>query len=62
MEAVATGMTRRGWVPGLVRRPPGLHLMLSLLHEQAREHYLADLAAATAEAPATRNADVSAIY
>jgi hypothetical protein len=36
--------------------------MLSLLHEPARAHYLADLAAATAEAPAARNAEVSATY
>ena len=62
MAAVAAGMERRGWVPGLVRRPPGLHLMLSLLHESARETYLADLAAATGEAPARRNAEVAASY
>lgn len=62
MEAVAAGMAQRGWIPGLVRRPPGLHLMLSLLHEPARERYLADLAAATAEAPAARNAEIAAIY
>jgi glutamate/tyrosine decarboxylase-like PLP-dependent enzyme len=62
MEAVAAGMARRGWVPGLVRRPPGLHLMRSLLHEPARAAYLADLAAATGEAPARRNAEVAASY
>jgi glutamate/tyrosine decarboxylase-like PLP-dependent enzyme len=62
MAVVAAGMARRGWVPGLVRRPPGLHLMLSLLHESARGTYLADLAAATGEAPARRNAEVVASY
>lgn len=62
MNAVAAGMQQRGWVPGMVRRPPGLHLMLSLLHENACPAYLADLAAATAEAPATPNAPVAAVY
>ena len=62
MQAVADGMARRNWIPGLVRRPPGLHLMLSLLHEPARATYLADLAAATAEAPETNNAGVTAVY
>jgi glutamate/tyrosine decarboxylase-like PLP-dependent enzyme len=62
MQAVADGMAGRGWVPGLVRRPPGLHLMLSLLHEGARERYLADLAAATVEAPLVNGTDVEAIY
>jgi sphinganine-1-phosphate aldolase len=51
MPTVAKNMAARGWVPGMVHEPPGLHLMLSLLHEPAREHYLADLAAAVAEAP-----------
>jgi glutamate/tyrosine decarboxylase-like PLP-dependent enzyme len=50
MPAVAAGMAERGWVPGQVQQPPGLHLMLSLLHEPVRERYLADLAAAVAEA------------
>jgi sphinganine-1-phosphate aldolase len=49
MEAVASAMAARGWVPGRVHQPPGLHLMLSLLHEPVRERYLADLAAAAAE-------------
>jgi sphinganine-1-phosphate aldolase len=49
MEAVASAMAARDWVPGRVHQPPGLHLMLSLLHEPVRERYLADLAAAAAE-------------
>jgi hypothetical protein len=36
--------------------------MLSLLHEGARERYLADLAAATVEAPLVNGTDVEAIY
>ncbi|MGH7085688.1 MAG: aminotransferase class V-fold PLP-dependent enzyme [Acetobacteraceae bacterium] len=66
MDAVARAMEARGWVAGLVRKPPGLHIMASLLHEGAREQYLADLAAAVASAvastPAGRAAEVSAIY
>jgi glutamate/tyrosine decarboxylase-like PLP-dependent enzyme len=60
--AVADGMASRGWVPGLVHEPPGLHLMLSLLHEGAREQYLADLAVATGAAPAIVKASVQADY
>ncbi len=48
--AVAEGMAACGWVPGLVRKPPGLDIMASL-HEGAREHYLCDLANAVAAAP-----------
>ena len=47
---IAAGMQRRGWLPGMTQQPAGLHAMLSLLHEPAREAYLADLAAAVAEA------------
>jgi sphinganine-1-phosphate aldolase len=44
---VAELMAERGWVPGLVRRPPALHMMMSMLHEPAREAFVSDLAAAT---------------
>ena len=49
IAALAAAMAKRGWVPGREHQPPGLHLMLSLLHELAREPYLRDLAAAVAE-------------
>ncbi len=62
MYAVAQAMAARGWVPGLVRRPPGLHLMASLLHEGVREEYLRDLAAAVAAAPPAEAAEISAVY
>lgn len=52
MEALAQAMAARGWVPGRVHRPDGLHLMLSLLHEPVCEHYLRDLRAAAAEVAA----------
>jgi sphinganine-1-phosphate aldolase len=36
-------------VPGLTRDPKGIHAMLSMLHEPAREAYLADLSDAVAK-------------
>ncbi len=48
MAAVAALLAARGWVPGMVREPPSLHLMLSLHHAAAREAYVADVAACVA--------------
>ncbi|MDA8049732.1 MAG: aspartate aminotransferase family protein [Rhodospirillales bacterium] len=62
MAAVAEDMAARGWVPGLVRRPPGLHIMASLLHEGVRDRYLGDLAAAVAAAPPASATGVAADY
>ena len=62
MGAVASGMAERGWVPGLLRDPPGLHMMMSLLHEPARPRYLADLRAALDAAPPVRNTPLEAVY
>ena len=62
MDSVAAGMTRRNWVPGMVRTPPGLHLMMSLLHEPAREPYLADLRASVTEAEPAKGRAASAVY
>jgi sphinganine-1-phosphate aldolase len=45
MGKVATLMGERGWVPGMVRRPPSLHLMLSMHHAGARKTYVEDVAA-----------------
>ena len=44
MGQVATLMGERGWIPGMVRRPVSLHLMLSLHHEASREAYVRDVA------------------
>jgi sphinganine-1-phosphate aldolase len=52
IAAVGRAMTRRGWLTGHVRNPPGLHLMLNLTHEPVVGEYLADLAAAQKEAAA----------
>jgi glutamate/tyrosine decarboxylase-like PLP-dependent enzyme len=58
MHAVSDGMARRKWLPGVVRQPFGLHLMLSMLHAPAREDYIRDLRASVEEArarPASRD-------
>lgn len=62
MAAVAAGMGERGWVPGILRDPPGLHMMMSLLHEPARDQYLADLAAAAGAAGQVSAAPIQAEY
>lgn len=43
MGKVATLMSKRGWLPGQLKAPPSLHLMLSLHHEPARKAYVDDL-------------------
>lgn len=64
MQDVADGMARRGWVPGVVRQPFGLHLMLSLLHAPAREDYIRDLRDAIGESRRSggRRAGADATY
>jgi glutamate/tyrosine decarboxylase-like PLP-dependent enzyme len=62
MQQVADGMAARGWVPGMVRTPPGLHMMMSLLHEPVREKYLADLGAALSDAQPASGQAVRAVY
>jgi glutamate/tyrosine decarboxylase-like PLP-dependent enzyme len=49
IAAVGQAMTRRGWLTGHVKNPPGLHLMLNLTHEPVVGEYLRDLAASVAE-------------
>lgn len=44
MFLVAERMLERGWLSALTREPKGMHAMMSLLHEPARETYLQDLA------------------
>lgn len=56
MLAVGERMAARGWLPGLVREPPAMHLMLSMLHEPARDDYLRDLEASIAEVRAQGDA------
>ncbi len=61
-DSIAAGMSARNWVPGMVRTPPGLHMMMSLLHEAAREDYLRDLAASVAQAAPAKGRVASAVY
>jgi sphinganine-1-phosphate aldolase len=42
-------MGKRGWLPGIVREPHAMHLMLSMLHAPACADYLADLRASLDE-------------
>lgn len=39
----ALEMRGRGWLPGLTKAPRGMHAMMSMLHDAAREPFLADL-------------------
>ncbi|KAF0182482.1 MAG: aspartate aminotransferase family protein [Hyphomonadaceae bacterium] len=48
--AVLKGMFERGWVTSAITDPKGLHLMLSPVHADVADVYLADLAAATESA------------
>ena len=54
MMAVGAAMARRGWLPGHTRRPPSMHIMISMLHAECCDDYLADLRSAVAEAGAQR--------
>ena len=42
----ALEMHARGWLPGLTKAPKGMHAMMSMLHDAAREPFLKDLAEA----------------
>jgi len=46
--SVRGSMTARRWSVGRVRKPPGIHLMLTPVHAPIVDDYLADLAAAVA--------------
>lgn len=52
---VAELMAAKGWLPGLLQRPKGIHRMMSMVHAVSADQYLADLreavAAVRAEAP-----------
>jgi len=43
---VAEIMQAKGWLPGLVQKPKGIHRMMSMLHAPALDAYLADVRAA----------------
>jgi glutamate/tyrosine decarboxylase-like PLP-dependent enzyme len=47
IHAVADVLTARGWWPGRVREPRGVHLMITPVHAPVIEEYVADVAVAT---------------
>ncbi len=61
---VAEAMAADGWLPGLTRRPKGMHAMMSLLHEASRGDFLADLGKALKKVRAGQSgaAKVEATY
>ena len=59
---IAELMSTKGWVPGLVQRPKGLHRMMSLLHAPSLEAYLGDLAWATERARDGTGSTIKASY
>ena len=54
MLRVAEMMAAKGWLPGLVREPRAMHLMLSMLHAVSKDDYLRDLRAAVESVRAER--------
>lgn len=64
MAEVAALLGARGWVPGMVRTPASLHLVLSFHHEPVRETYVRDVAECVSEVRASRksNARLEASY
>lgn len=49
LGALAAAMDRRGWLPGRMQRPDGMHLHLNPIHAGVVDTYLTDLAAALGE-------------
>lgn len=49
MGRVATLLSERGWLSGMLSRPKALHLMMSFVHGIAREDYLRDVRECVAE-------------
>jgi sphinganine-1-phosphate aldolase len=61
MLQVGERMRPRGWLPGFIKKPAGMHVMLSLIHKPAREQYVADLRACMDEVRAGRDIDRPAV-
>ena len=40
---VAEILGEKGWLPGLVQKPRGIHRMMSMIHVPSGDHYLSDL-------------------
>lgn len=59
MLAVADALTARGWWPGRVREPRGIHLMITPVHAPVIDEYVDDLAAAVRDVRARTGAPVA---
>jgi glutamate/tyrosine decarboxylase-like PLP-dependent enzyme len=57
--AVADALTARGWWPGRVREPRGIHLMITPVHAPVIDEYVDDLAAAVRDVRAKTGAPVA---
>ena len=64
MAEVSAALADRGWVPGMVRAPASLHIVLSMHHAPIREAYVRDVAESVARvrAGATSGARLQASY
>lgn len=62
--AVAERMHALGWLPGLTNRPKGMHAMMSMFHDPARDQFLQDLEKCTVEVRAAGkvNSELEAEY
>jgi sphinganine-1-phosphate aldolase len=60
--AVLKSMYERGWVTSAITEPEGLHLMLSPVHAEVADVYLADLAACTEAARGVKGVGAPARY
>jgi glutamate/tyrosine decarboxylase-like PLP-dependent enzyme len=60
--AVLKSMYERGWVTSAITEPEGLHLMLSPVHADVADVYLADLAACTEGARGVKGVSAPARY
>ena len=60
-HAIARKLFERGWVTSAITQPKGLHLMLSPIHAQVADLYLADLEASLAAVRAEGAAPVEAV-
>jgi len=65
LHRVGECLKARGWLPGMIRAPRGLHHMLSLLHEAAIEPYFRDFDAclrAVRDAGGAADARIEVLY
>jgi sphinganine-1-phosphate aldolase len=64
IHRVAEELAGKGWLPGLLREPKALHMMMSLIHEDSRATYVQDLKAAveTVKASSGEKAKIAVTY